>query len=232
MAPAMVRGVLIPASHGEWDAIPWILVILPHWYVGIAIPIWIAGLITGAFVCLPYVYCICRDKKRGLLGCWPPAAATAAQLAAAVDRDGVPVAPGDVVEVCVCDTPDNAKWARATLVRMRADDETWRVRFPKRTCVGFGAEKLRQQGSARPGEDDDVDATVAAAQAERIAELEAQVKSLTEWQQAQEAQQAPEVAAAVTVPEAVPVPRSPRVAPPGGRARVYVAGPTGNDVNL
>lgn len=169
-----------------------------------------------------------KAAKKYEFGCTPPPAPTAAQLRNVVDRDGVHVSAGDEIEVKYCNT-----WHRATLVTLRGDQGTWSVRVGdcKHTRLGcwYGAQRLRQVGAARPDEEA---AAVAAAenrkQAKRIEELEAHVKSLTEWQKKQERgrgrKQSPRqdqvvpvatAAAVVAFPEATPIPPPPGVAPVG-----------------
>lgn len=226
MATTMISQCAVPISHGQHPN--WILILFPHWYMGLVMPIWIAGAIVGAITALPYAFFVHKAAKKYEFGCTPPPAPTAAQLRNVVDRDGVHVSAGDEIEVKYCNT-----WHRATLVTLRGDQGTWSVRVGdcKHTRLGcwYGAQRLRQVGAARPDEEA---AAVAAAenrkQAKRIEELEAQVKSLTEWQKKQERgrgrKQSPRqdqvvpvatAAAVVAFPEATPIPPPPGVAPVG-----------------
>lgn len=224
MSQAMIMAVIIPLSFGRCRDVQWILVIFPHWYAGLIMPMYLAGLI-GTISYLPYVLGFYLAAKKGLLGCCPPKIATEREMASAVDKDGVRIQPGDEVEVRV-----GTSWKKATLVCMRAEDQTWRACIDGKTMPsqpwlpGYARATIRQVGSGPPCEK--AAATSSAAQAKRIRELEEQVQSLARWQQQQQQRLQPgpfvpvvPVAEAAFVPTtrhgAVPIPLG-VAAPPVG----------------
>jgi hypothetical protein len=69
MSVMMVSTVLGPLSRGICKAEMCILVVFPHWYIGILIPFLLGGLIPGFMTLMPYVYAICCTLHTDTWGC-------------------------------------------------------------------------------------------------------------------------------------------------------------------
>jgi len=66
MAIMMVNAVFAPWTRGEFKPQSFILFVFPHWYVGILVPLFIAGYIPAAIVTVvPYFFATIIAFKAG-----------------------------------------------------------------------------------------------------------------------------------------------------------------------
>ena len=100
MAFMMITAVFAPLSNGICQAQSVILLLFPHWYIGIIMPAIIGGIIPAAVTfILPYSVATCIGFSKTIWGCqYGNKEANHEELEAAVDKEGNKIQIGDLVE--------------------------------------------------------------------------------------------------------------------------------------
>ena len=64
----VITRYMAPMSVGVSSGVSYVVVALPHWYIGLIVP-WFGGIAVGFITLLPIAFMACWSTKKNLWGC-------------------------------------------------------------------------------------------------------------------------------------------------------------------